>query len=154
MLWRKTIVCAIRALLIHRKHGPNISLRKSPPSSPSAKPPPLRGRLKVSLHSKTGARSGAPTGDYLRRDSIGHCAGHKVSFWSVAIESRHSSLQNDTLMGVRRNITDAHGAPLRGAVHVILYRRGGYHPPALMGNSLRHSPATPSYHKYYPQATK
>ena len=34
-----------RALLIHRKHGPNISLRKSPPSSPSAKPPPRWRRL-------------------------------------------------------------------------------------------------------------
>ena len=56
---------------------------------------------------------GAPTGDYLRRDSIGHCAGHKVSFWSVAIESRHSFLQNDTLKGVRRNMAGAQWAPLR-----------------------------------------
>ena len=79
-----------------------------------ARPLPLMGRLKVSLRLKAGRRGRRPLRcDYLLRDSIGHCAGHTVSFWSKAIESRHSFLQNDTLKGFRRNTAGARCAPLQ-----------------------------------------
>ncbi len=39
-------------------------------------------------------------GSYIiARDSIGHPAGHEVSFWSEAIESPLGSLQNDNERG-------------------------------------------------------
>ena len=38
------------------------------------------------------------------RDSIGHPAGHEVSFWSEAIESRLDSLQNDNVQTLEKQV--------------------------------------------------